>query len=852
MADLDDKIAAAAAAKKKSKKKKSKKKSSSSKETSDLDNDDSSPQLKSPPEQLISSSHSSRKSKKKSSKSRSNHEGMDGSASASKLKSPPEALVGAVAVSNEDISDAERVKFGSGPGPATSTRGKKKSPPIAAAAAAASAQRPGAYSATSSDISAAESLKFGAASAARMPGAQPSTSMSAAESLKFGAASSGGGSGGPISAAENLKFGAAAAASMPGAEHVSEMSSAERLKFGDSSGAATMPGAQVGREMSAAERVKFGEASSSSSVARMPGAQAASANEMSAAERVKFGKSGGESSAKMPGASSASDMSAAERVKFGGGNAPGAASANADSMSHAERLKFSKGGDSKMPGAKSLTDEEVSAATRLKYGDRGKSSAPGAQSAEGKMSHAERLKFGAGAHEGSDVDHRESGRSSDSSQGYSDEEEGIEMQGRKTGDIDYHEKRRAKKEQDDYDNDASDDIYGDQGAAYDIQPVDDPFNIPGYNDSDRDSDGKRANNDVWRTLCFVCSCMSCAIIIGLAVGLAKASSGSSAEEAPPVQVVTTKPPSPNPTIAPTTAPEDFTWCYEANESMALDNENYAAIRSTLVDSGISTDEEFADDQSYQRKALCWLAIGDRLDLDTSDPFLEQRYALAAIFYRFDQPPLLEAEGWLSGKSECDWSPSIECDTRTDTIVSRVDLRGNSLIGVLPKEMRVLHDVTYLDLSANELDGDVSGIIGDWSHLQELQLSSNYFESFPSAIQAWKDLKRFDFSSNQLEGPIPENLALLTQLEYLDLAGNAFSGEIPAALGNMTSLGSLYMHSNDLEGSMPSEVCNLRNVPPHNGALEHLTVDCRVPAPEVECECCTDCNDYDVDRNPFGR
>ena len=34
--------------------------------------------------------------------------------------------------------------------------------------------------------------------------------------------------------------------------------------------------------------VKFGEASSSSSIARMPGAQAASANEMSAAERGEF------------------------------------------------------------------------------------------------------------------------------------------------------------------------------------------------------------------------------------------------------------------------------------------------------------------------------------------------------------------------------------------------------------------------------------------------------------------------------------------------------------------------------------------------------------------------------------
>ena len=227
MTDLDDRIAAASAAKKKKKKKKSKSsksKSKSSSSRSSVNSDDSAPKLKSPPELLAANNNTN---------------------DAPRLKSPPEALVGAVVVSNDSVSDAERVKFGSGPG--SSRKSKKSSRGSSSSSADAKmppeAKMPGAYSASPSNVSNAERVKFGATSgAATMPGAQAAlpSDVSSSERLKFGGSSS-------------------TAASMPGAH--AEHSPSERLKFGDGSaaaaGATSMPGAQSSNSMSNAERGEF-------------------------------------------------------------------------------------------------------------------------------------------------------------------------------------------------------------------------------------------------------------------------------------------------------------------------------------------------------------------------------------------------------------------------------------------------------------------------------------------------------------------------------------------------------------------------------------------------------------------
>merc|ERR1712194_684510 len=117
---------------------------------------------------------------------------------------------------------------------------------------------------------------------------------------------------------------------------------------------------------------------------------------------------------------------------------------------------------------------------------------------------------------------------------------------------------------------------------------------------------------------------------------------------------------------------------------------------------------------------------------------------------------------------------------------------------------------YINLSGNDLNGDISTAIGGWSRLETLQLSRNNFDIIPSSLKDWKVLKHFDISENDFDGPIPNSLALPTQLVSLNMAGNDFTGTIPSVFGNMTSLESLFMYSNDLDGSVPKAICSLRD------------------------------------------
>jgi Leucine-rich repeat (LRR) protein len=154
-------------------------------------------------------------------------------------------------------------------------------------------------------------------------------------------------------------------------------------------------------------------------------------------------------------------------------------------------------------------------------------------------------------------------------------------------------------------------------------------------------------------------------------------------------------------------------------------------------------------------------------------------------------------------------------------------------------MGILKHVAYIDLSTNELNGDISTTIRGWSHLETLKLSVNDFDSIPSSLNGWKMLKDFDISSNRIKGPIPNSLALQTQLVYLNIATNDFSGDIPSLFGNMTSLEVLLMHSNELQGSVPEAICSLRD-----RNLTEFTTDCNPKSGSVQCrpDCCTSCEE----------
>ncbi|XP_027351328.1 receptor-like protein 6 [Abrus precatorius] len=66
----------------------------------------------------------------------------------------------------------------------------------------------------------------------------------------------------------------------------------------------------------------------------------------------------------------------------------------------------------------------------------------------------------------------------------------------------------------------------------------------------------------------------------------------------------------------------------------------------------------------------------------------------------------------------------------------------------------------------------------------------------------------DFSSNNFEGPIPEELLNFTGLYALNLSHNALKGPISSSIGNLKQLESLDLSSNHFDGKIPTQLASL--------------------------------------------
>ncbi|PHT41314.1 hypothetical protein CQW23_20168 [Capsicum baccatum] len=101
-------------------------------------------------------------------------------------------------------------------------------------------------------------------------------------------------------------------------------------------------------------------------------------------------------------------------------------------------------------------------------------------------------------------------------------------------------------------------------------------------------------------------------------------------------------------------------------------------------------------------------------------------------------------------------------------------------GTKKKYTFTLDQVNLIDLSSNNLHGEIPKEITNLSALGTLNLS-------------W----------NQLSGRIPEDIGSMQKLETLDLSSNHLSGSIPLSMTSITSLSYLNLSHNNLHGPIPS-------------------------------------------------
>lgn len=102
----------------------------------------------------------------------------------------------------------------------------------------------------------------------------------------------------------------------------------------------------------------------------------------------------------------------------------------------------------------------------------------------------------------------------------------------------------------------------------------------------------------------------------------------------------------------------------------------------------------------------------------------------------------------------------------------IDLSGQRLTKI-PESVFKQTQLKQLDLSFNQLTGAPQAEIRLLQNLTSLNLSNNQLTGLPAELGQLKNLETLDVSNNKLTG-LPLELGNLTQLRVLDVSGNDYS------------------------------------------------------------------------------
>ena len=191
----------------------------------------------------------------------------------------------------------------------------------------------------------------------------------------------------------------------------------------------------------------------------------------------------------------------------------------------------------------------------------------------------------------------------------------------------------------------------------------------------------------------------------------------------------------------------------------------------------------------------------------------------------------------------------------------LDLRNNHISDNFPCWLRNASSLQVLVLRSNNFSGHISCLRNNvsWPLLQIVDLASNKFsgrlsqkwlltmeEMIVAETKSGSELKhlryeiwssrssRFyevgvtvtvkgveikllkvpniftsiDFSSNNFEGPIPEEMGRFKSLYALNMSHNALTGSIPSSFGNLKQIESLHLSMNNLSGKIPAQLACL--------------------------------------------
>ncbi|PRQ54559.1 putative transferase [Rosa chinensis] len=163
----------------------------------------------------------------------------------------------------------------------------------------------------------------------------------------------------------------------------------------------------------------------------------------------------------------------------------------------------------------------------------------------------------------------------------------------------------------------------------------------------------------------------------------------------------------------------------------------------------------------------------------------------------------------------------------------LQLQSNSLSGHIPHHLCTLPSLQILDLSHNRFSGTIPNCLNKltsliyssdrgWNYSGDFEVITVTVKGRPSEYFLRNEvlvlLTIIDFSHNDLEGEIPEEISSLVRLATLNLSINQLSGNIPSRIGNLHLLETLDLSQNQLSGQIPQSLASLT-------FLSHLNLSC---------------------------
>ena len=133
--------------------------------------------------------------------------------------------------------------------------------------------------------------------------------------------------------------------------------------------------------------------------------------------------------------------------------------------------------------------------------------------------------------------------------------------------------------------------------------------------------------------------------------------------------------------------------------------------------------------------------------------------------------------------------------------------SNCTLQVLPESIQNLQALVSLSLSNNQLTEINNLLSGGFQSLQVLKVTHNIISQLPTNAIWPSKLLHLDLSNNQMTGELSNCLCMLSELETLDISSNNLQS-LPNHLSNLSQLKSLNMRENNIAGivtNIPSSI-----------------------------------------------